>query len=127
MPSAKQMKGYAGEHLVATWLEAKGYMILETNYRFMKAEVDLIAFLPAKQYERGGDLVFVEVKWRKDLAFSSPESAVGATKKRLMIQAAEAFLHERKLEGTPCRFDVVSLVGTPPELEYEHIESAFIA
>ncbi|NQV72869.1 YraN family protein [bacterium] len=127
MPSGKQMKGFAGEKLAAAWLEEKGYVILEANYRFMKAEVDLIAFLPTKQYDRGGDLVFVEVKWRRNEDFATAESSIGSTKKRLMIQAAEAFLHERKLEGTPCRFDVVTLVGSPPSLKYEHIESAFIA
>ena len=127
MPSGKQMKGFAGEKLAASWLEEKGYVILESNYRFMKAEVDLIAFLPAKQYERGGDLVFVEVKWRRTDSFAAPEAAIDATKKRLMIQAAEAFLHERKLEGTPCRFDVVTLVGEAPNLTFNHIESAFIA
>ena len=103
MPSAKQMKGFAGERLAAAWLESKGYVILESNYRFMKAEVDIIAFLPAKQYDRGGDLVFVEVKLRRNSEFASPESAVGRGKQRLIIQAAGAFLHERKMEGKPCR------------------------
>ncbi len=126
MPSENQTKGFAGERIAAEWLESKGYVILESNYRFMKAEVDLIAFLPAKQYHRGGDLVFVEVKWRKNADFAHPESSVGATKKRLMLQAAEAFLHERKMEGTPCRFDIISMVGAHPEIEFEHIESAFL-
>lgn len=126
MPSETQEKGFEGERLAADWLTSKGYVILEMNYRFMKAEVDLIAFLPAKQYHRGGDLVFIEVKWRKNADFSHPESAVGATKKRLMLQAAEAFLHERKMEGTPCRFDIVSMTGASSNIEYEHIESAFL-
>lgn len=127
MPSGKQMKGFAGEKLAGEWLEKRGYVILETNYRFMKAEVDLITFLPAKQYERGGDLVFVEVKWRRNEDFAVPEASIGATKKRLMIQAAEAFLHERKLEGTPCRFDVVTILGDAPDLTFQHLEAAFIA
>ncbi len=127
MPSDKQKKGFAGESIASSHLEEKGYVILEKNYRFLKAEVDLIAFLPASDYSRGGDLVFVEVKWRRDSAFAAPEAAVNRKKRRLLIQAAEAFLHERKLEGTPCRFDVVSIVGEPPGLEIEHLESAFIA
>ncbi len=127
MPSQKQIKGAKGESLATAMLEEKGYVILERNFRFMKAEVDLIAFLPASDYSRGGDLVFIEVKWRRDSDFATPESAVNALKKRLMIQAAEAFLHERKLEGTPCRFDVVAISGEGPNLEIEHLESAFIA
>lgn len=127
MPSPKQYKGTAGESMAARFLEEKGYVILERNYRFMKAEVDLIAFLPAADYERGGDLVFVEVKWRQNAAFALPESAVDAAKRRNLIMAAEAFLHERKMEGTPCRFDIVAIVGSGSTLEIVHLESAFVA
>ena len=122
----RQTKGQAGEDLAAAWLETQGYVILERNYRFMKAEVDLIAFLPAKEYERGGDLVFVEVKWRRSGAFSAPEAAVGKDKQRNLLMAAEAFLHERKLEGTPCRFDIMALTDEGASLEIEHIPSAFV-
>ena len=127
MPSPRQEKGAAGEAIAARFLEERGYMIMERNYRFMKAEVDLIAFLPAKQYERGGDLVFVEVKWRADDSFAAPEAAVDDAKRQKMIMAAEAFLHERKLEGTPCRFDVVAILGSGDDLRVEHFESAFYA
>lgn len=126
MPSPTQQKGTTGEDLAARYLEEKGYIILERNYRFMKAEVDLIAFLPTEDYSRGGDLVFVEVKWRSTSRFGSPESAVGAAKKRNMREAAEAFLHERKLEGTPCRFDVVALRGSGLDPRIEHFEHAFV-
>jgi len=127
MPSGKQKKGTSGESIAAAWLEERGYVILERNYRFMKYEVDLVAFRPLPEYERGGDLVFVEVKWRRDASFSAPESAVDAAKRYRIVRAAEAFLHERKMEGTPCRFDVVALSGAPPDLEVEHFESAFTA
>jgi len=126
MPSHKQQKGAAGENLAAAMLEKKGYVIMERNYRFLKAEVDLIAFLPAKDYTRGGDLVFVEVKWRRNADFATPEAAVSEAKKRNLLNAAEAFLHERKLEGTPCRFDVVAITGEGSSLDILHIESAFI-
>jgi len=127
MPAPKQQKGAAGEDIAARYLEQKGYVILERNYRFMKAEMDLIAFLPASDYERGGDLVFIEVKWRQDAAFAAPEAAVGAAKRRNLTMAAEAFLHERKLEGTPCRFDIIAIVGSGASLDIEHLESAFVA
>ena len=123
----RHIKGKAGEDLAAEYLEKKGYVVMERNYRFMKAEVDLIAFLPARDYTRGGDLVFVEVKWRQNASFATPEAAVDAAKRRNMTMAAEAFLHERKLEGTPCRFDVVAIEGSGSKLSIEHFESAFYA
>lgn len=127
MPSTRQKIGDAGESIAAAWLEARGYIILEEKYRFMKSEVDLIAFLPHEEYARGGDLVFVEVKWRRTDTWGRPEETVGQEKKRHMIRAARAYLHERKLEGTPCRFDVVALAGRGPDVEVRHIESAFVA
>jgi putative endonuclease len=42
------------------------------------------------------------------------------------VKAARAWLHERRMEGTPCRFDVVSILlrnGAEPEIH--HIENAF--
>lgn len=127
MPSKKQMTGYRGEQYAATFLERKGYVILERNYRFMRSEVDLVAFLPTEEYDRGGDLVFVEVKWRRRSGSGSPEAAVNAAKRRNLTEAAEAYLHERKMEGTPCRFDVIALRGEPPNLDIQHYENAFMA
>lgn len=126
MPSRSQKTGARGEDLAAGFLEGKGYVILERNYRFMRAEVDLVAFLPTRDYTRGGDLVFVEVKWRRTGRFGSPESAVNAAKKRNLMAAAEAFLHERKLEGTPCRFDVIAIRGDASAARIEHFEHAFV-
>lgn len=126
MPSRTQQTGTRGEDLAAAFLEQKGYVILERNYRFMRAEVDLVAFLPTQDYTRGGDLVFVEVKWRRSSRYGSPESAVGAAKKKNLMAAAEAYLHERKMEGTPCRFDVIAIRGNASSPRIDHFEHAFV-
>ena len=120
--------GDRGEALAAAYLERKGYTILDRNYRFERAEVDLICFLPASQYEAGGELIFAEVKTRTGLGYGRPEEAVTEAKQRHLIRAAEAYLYERKLDGAPCRFDVISVLlqrGKQPEIE--HFENAFVA
>lgn len=118
--------GDQGERLAATFLEEKGYRILERNYRFEHAEVDLVCFLPAEVYEQGGELVFVEVKTRSGLGYGRPEEAVTEAKQRNLIHAAHAYLHENRMDGMPCRFDVVSVLlrGTQPP-EITHLENAF--
>ncbi|MFB3131038.1 MAG: YraN family protein, partial [Rhodothermales bacterium] len=83
--------GDRGEAIAAAYLERKGYTILDRNYRFERAEVDLICFLPARQYEAGGELVFAEVKTRTGLGYGRPEEAVTEAKKRNLIRAAEAY------------------------------------
>lgn len=118
--------GDRGEALAAAYFEAQGYVILERNYRFERAEVDLVCFEPAEEYERGGELVFAEVKTRSGLGFGRPEEAVTPEKQRNLVRAAGAYLHERRLEGSPCRFDVVSVLLRPGhEPEIEHIKHAF--
>ena len=118
--------GDHGEALAATFLEAKGYVVLERNYRFERSEVDLVCFLPSDQYEQGGELVFVEVKTRQGLGYGRPEEAVDAEKRRHVFRAAEAYLHERRLEGSPCRFDVVAVLLLPGQAPtFEHFENAF--
>lgn len=123
--STKQI-GDRGEAIAAAYLEEHGYIVLERNYRFQQAEVDLVCFKPAAKYKAGGELVFVEVKTRTGLGFGRPEEAVTEAKQRTVMRAAEAYLYERKFDGAACRFDVVSIVlprGGDPQIE--HFEDAF--
>ncbi|MDX1531548.1 MAG: YraN family protein [Rhodothermales bacterium] len=118
--------GDHGEDLAAAFLEAKGLRVMERNYRFNREEVDLVCFQPAERYEDGGELVFVEVKARRGHGFGRPEEAVTEAKQRAVFRVAEAFLHERRLEGSLVRFDVVAITlrdGREPEIE--HFENAF--
>ncbi len=116
--STKQI-GDRGEKLAAMYLENKGYMILEQNYRFERAEVDIVAF---KEHE----IVFVEVKLRTSLKYGHPEDAVNEQKQQQIFKAAEAWLYERKMDGSPARFDVISILSSSPtEHKIKHFENAF--
>ncbi len=110
--------GQAGEDLAAGYLRKKGYKLVERNYRCKSGEVDLIV-LDRKV------VVFVEVKTRSDHSFGSPFEAVEARKQRKMIQAAQYFLHEKKLDQRDARFDVVGISWQGERPVVEHIENAF--
>ena len=60
------IKGEEGESLAQNYLSELGYQILESNWRFQKAEVDIIA-------KDGNFLVFVEVKCRSTDIFGEPQ------------------------------------------------------
>lgn len=126
--STKDFGDY-GEEIAASYLEKIGYRILERNYRFERSELDLVALSPDVQGGAGLELVFVEVKIRAGLGFGRPEEAVSEAKRRNLVRAAQAFLHERRLEKAKCRFDVISIVeragGGKPEIQ--HFERAFWA
>jgi putative endonuclease len=111
--------GKKGEDLAAQHLENKGYTILERNYHFQKAEVDLVAYY-------GFEIIFVEVKTRSSSQFGEPEEFVDEAKQKLIWGAAEAWLYERKMEGSPIRFDVIAVKAESETQFYiKHFENAF--
>lgn len=126
MPESPMEAGRAGEELAVRFLEEKGFRVMEQNYRFERSEVDIVCFLPARRWEDGGEMVFVEVKTRRGTGFGHPEEAVDAQKQRHLVKAARAWLHERRMEGTPARFDVISILMLPgKDPDIRHFENAF--
>jgi len=119
--------GDYGEALAAEHLSQAGYRIFDRNYRYERAEIDLVCFDEGEEGERG-EIVFVEVKTRSGLRFGAPEEAVTDEKQEHIVHAAKAYLYERRLEGAPVRFDVVSVVlnqDRPPDIN--HHKNAFWA
>lgn len=112
--------GREGEELAAAYLESKGYTILERNYHFKHAEVDIVA------YDNEAYIIFVEVKQRATNRYGEPEEYVTHEKMKNVYKAAEAWIYERKMDGAPARFDVVSILQPPggaPEIK--HFENVF--
>jgi len=115
--------GKQGETLAADYLEKKGFIILDRNYRFGPNEIDLICL-------DGNELVFVEVKTRtkhsreQDTVF--PENAVTKAKQQSCFKVADAYIYERKMLTVPVRFDVISIrVETSHEPEIILFRDAF--
>lgn len=120
MPSSRA-SGAGFEDLACTYLEAKGYHILERNVHLLRKEVDIVA-------THRDTIVFVEVKGRRSERFGSPLEAVGERKRRHLLRFAGAYLKERDLWNRPCRFDVIGVrlsAGSAPA--FEHLENAFQA
>lgn len=93
------------EDEAAAFLLRQGYEILERNFYCRRGEIDLIA-------REGHYLVFVEVKYRRTTDSGDPAEAVDTRKKHRMIQAARYYLYTHGYgEETPCRFDVVAVLG----------------
>lgn len=97
--------GTAYEKLAGAYLERQGYEILEYNYRCRMGEIDIVA-------GQDGYLVFVEVKYRADNAAGNPLEAVTAAKQRTISKVASYYcLTHGYGTYTPCRFDVVAVLG----------------
>lgn len=112
--------GDEGEELAIAYLESKGYTILERNYHFERAEVDIVA------YDNETWIVFAEVKIRSSNRFGEPEEFVDDQKIKNIYKAAEAWIYERKMDGVPVRFDVISILQRNNEApDIKHFEDAF--
>ncbi len=112
--------GWEAETAAARALLARGYRLVERNFRTPFGEVDIIA-------RHEGRLVFVEVKSRKDLRAGHPAEAVTPAKQRRLQRAALHYLKHTGQPDHPLRFDVVCLLddeaGGEPIIDI--IEKAF--
>ncbi len=109
--------GKTGEEMAIKHLRSMGYEILETNWRFGRDEVDIIA--------RDKDtLVIVEVKTRATTYYGEPEFAVNKAKQRILVRAAEAYIMKNDI-NMDTRFDIMSVVISPQGKSVQHIEDAF--
>ncbi|OFS16373.1 YraN family protein [Corynebacterium sp. HMSC27B11] len=95
--------GRQGENLAGEYLVSQGWRIVERNWHCRFAELDIIALDPA------GEMVFVEVKYRKDTAHGTGVEAVTQTKLRRMRLAAGKWLAEQQRGVDVVRFDVIDV------------------
>lgn len=116
--NARRRVGTAGEDLAVRYLKKEGYEILQTNFRFERAEVDVVA-------RQGEALVFVEVKSRRSKSFGGPEEAVTPRKQQQLHKAAEGYLFEHGIDDVECRFDVLAIYFHGGKASIDYIQNAF--
>ncbi|MCQ0110251.1 YraN family protein [Zhouia amylolytica] len=109
--------GKKGEQLAAEYLSKKGYEVLERNYRFQKAEIDLIAI-------KENTLCVIEVKARSTNVFQNPEDAITQKKIKLLVKAIDNYVYENDLD-VEVRFDIITILKTSESLTIQHFEDAF--
>lgn len=114
--------GKEGEDLAEKLLRTKNYSIIDRNYRYGKTgEIDIIAEDTETQ-----QLVFVEVKSRKNLEFGDPVFAITKNKMAQLKKIAVAYLYDKEIKEIDCRFDVVTVLfrgKIKPEIK--HYVNAF--
>ncbi len=109
--------GKLGEELAVHFLQKNGYEILETNWTFQKAEIDIIA-------QKDNILAIVEVKTRSSLEFGLPQDFVKPSKIQHLVKAANEYIISNDLD-VEVRFDIVSVYKEDKQFKIEHLEDAF--
>lgn len=111
--------GNLGEQLAVQYLKEHQYKISQTNWHYLKAEIDIIAF-------KKNTLVIVEVKTRQFNSVEAPEVAVNNNKKRLLVKAANAYIEKYNVD-LEVRFDIVTVILNNSKPTIHHIKNAFTA
>lgn len=112
--------GKWGEEKATEYLQAKGYTLLEKNYRTPYGEIDIVVKI-------GAEIVFVEVKTRSSKQFGYPEEAVTEQKQTHMVESAMHYLQEQYPDSEPdWRIDVIAIRKMPGDQppETSHFENA---
>ena len=109
--------GKFGEEIAVDYLQQNGYEILETNWTFQKAEVDIIA-------QKENILAVVEVKTRSSIEFGMPQDFVKPKKIQLLLKAVNEYVISNNLE-VEVRFDIIAIHKDSKNFNIEHIKEAF--
>lgn len=105
------------EILAINYLKNKGYKILNHQFRCKIGEIDIVI-------SKNNVIIFVEVKYRKNLKNGYPREAVNFKKQQTIRRVAELYLIKNKIQNMDIRFDVIEIVGKE-ENSIEHLENAF--
>ena len=109
--------GKKGEKLAVAFLEKNGYKILNVNWVFQKAEIDIIA-------QKENILAIVEVKTRSSVDFGLPQDFVKPKKIQLLVKAVNEYVIVNDLD-LQIRFDIIAINKEGKEYLIDHIEDAF--
>jgi putative endonuclease len=109
--------GKKGEDMAVDFLTDHGYHILERNYRFDKAEVDIIA-------QKKDVLAVVEVKTRSTSDFGDPQDFVKPKQIMNLVKAVDAYIILNDLD-TNVRFDIIAITKSSGNYKIEHLKDAF--
>ena len=116
-------KGLHYENLARHYLSRHGLVLLEQNYHCRFGEIDLIMM----QQEV---VCFIEVKYRKSLAYGGAASAISIQKQKKIVKTALCFIAQNdKIKQHSMRFDALLMQqqadNESPDINW--IQNAFYA
>jgi len=106
--------GKKGEEESIHFLLSQSYQILEKNYRYDRAEIDIIA-------KKDDLIIFVEVKTRSSPFYGNPEDFVSEAQQKRIVKAASHYIEEKQIDMN-FRFDIIAIIN---HKELLHFEDAF--
>ena len=116
-----QTRGTDAEARACAYLQRHGLRLITRNYRCRRGEIDLIM-------RDADNLVFVEVRYRRQSRYGSGLESVDARKRARITRCAAHYLQAHPLAATlAARFDVIGLTSAGNGLRFEWIRNPFEA
>ncbi len=113
--------GQIQEEIALEFLQTKGLILIEKNFRSKMGEIDLIMKDPC--YQNNPYLIFTEVRYRTNPYYGSGLESIHQGKIKKIKRTAELYLQKKKWTNKVfCRFDVISLSHSA---DIQRIKDAF--
>ena len=113
----RKLLGLKGEELAKDYFVGNGFKILEQNYRYGRAEIDIIC-------EKNNKVIFCEVKTRSVPTISEITDQISPRKEELYYETATHYLDQHEIDKE-LQFDLVSIAYNGYSSHLEHYPDAF--
>lgn len=109
--------GKKGEDIACEFLRKAGYIILDRNWFYQKAELDIVAFVE-------NTLVVAEVKTRSVYYHAETDDLISTKKLKLLYGAADRYIEVKNILFE-VRYDLIVIIFHGDTWTIEHVEDAF--
>lgn len=109
--------GKKGEKTAIEFLKDRNYEIIETNWKFKRLEVDIIAKI-------ANTLCFIEVKSRNN-KYGTPEEALSRNKQINLLVAANEYIESNEIDLS-IRFDLIAITKGSDQFVIDHYPEVFV-
>lgn len=110
-------RGREAESLAASWLQQRGFSILDRNWRTRWCELDIVA-------RQGECIHIIEVKYRRRPDFGTGFEYITADKVRRLRRAALMWLGSHQALRAPYQIDVMAVSGSPKPKYIDYLPNA---
>lgn len=111
------MLGKYGEDKACEYLKRNNYNIIERNFKCSQGEIDIIAYDIENK-----ELVFIEVKTRRNFNYGVPAESVNKTKQIHIKNSIQYYLHLRRVNNLFIRIDIIEIVIKKNVYKLNHLK-----
>ncbi len=107
--------GNIWEIIAIKYLLNEWYRIIETNFKIKWWEIDIVS-------EFGSNIIFFEVKYRRNDLYWTPEEALNKTKRKNILRTIKYYMMKNKIREDTVRFEFIGITETNWEVKLNHFK-----